>query len=68
MTDPPGAGPEGPAGINPWYIILEDAYLRRDARTFGMAFTALKAAGLGSRKAFVNKRQQQLEELRRGKK
>jgi hypothetical protein len=60
--------PEGPAGINPWYVILEDAHQRRDAKTFEMAFTALRAAGLGSRKAFVTKRQKQLDELKAGKK
>ena len=60
--------PEGPAGMNPWYVILEDAYRRRDAKTFEMAFTALRAAGLGSRSAFVNKRQKQLDELKAGKK
>ena len=56
------------AGMNPWYVILEDAYARRDAKTFEMAFTALRAAGLGSRKAFVRKRQKQLDELKAGKK
>lgn len=60
--------PEGPAGWHPWNVILEDAYRRRDAKTFEMAFTALKAAGLGSRKAFVAKRQKQLDELKAGKK
>jgi hypothetical protein len=56
--------PEGPAGINPWYVILEDAYGRGDAKVFEMAFTALCAAGLGSRKVFVDKRRKQLAELK----
>lgn len=60
--------PEGPSGINPWIVILEDAYLRKDVKTFEMAFTALKAAGLSRRKKFVEERQKQLAELKKGAK
>jgi hypothetical protein len=58
--------PEGGAGITPWYVILEDAYTRKDPATFKLAFTAIKAAGM-RRKAFVDKHQSRLEEISKDK-
>ena len=56
--------PEGAAGINPWLVVLEDAYLRKDAPDFEMAFTALKAAGMRNDR-FVQQRQKQLDEIKK---
>lgn len=54
--------PEGPAGLTAWFVILEDAWLRRDAKTFGIAFTAMKAGGMTA-KSFVTKNTARLKEL-----
>ena len=59
--------PEGPDGITAWYVVLEDAYLRKDPKTFEMAFTAIRAAGM-RKKRFIDLRTKQLEELRKGAK
>ena len=56
--------PEGAAGINPWLVVLEDAYTRKDAPVFEMAFTALKAAGMRNDR-FVQQRQKQLDEIKK---
>lgn len=55
--------PEGPAGMTPWYVILEDALERKDAKTFEMAFRALRATGAISRR-FFELRSKQLADLK----
>ena len=52
-------------GINAWRVIMEDAYLRKDGKTFAMAFTAIKAAGFRSKK-FVEANQKRLESIQKG--
>ncbi len=42
--------PEGPSGITAWRVIMEDAFLRKDAATFALAFTAIKATGITGKK------------------
>lgn len=54
--------PEGPAGITAWRVIMEDAYLRKDAVTFAKAFTAIKATGITGKK-FSETNQKRLESI-----
>lgn len=68
MAQHKGLGlPEGPAGFTAWYVILEDAYRRKDAKTFELAFTAMRAAG-ARHPTFIKQRQKQLAELKAAKK
>ena len=56
--------PEGPAGVSAWRVIMEDAYLRKDAAAFAMALTAIKATGITSKK-FAVTNQKRLESIQK---
>ena len=58
--------PEGPEGYGAWSVILDDAYLRKDAKTFALAFRALRATGIVGKK-FIEKNQKRLAEIGGGK-
>lgn len=57
--------PEGPGGITAWRVIMEHAFLRKDAKTFAMAFTAIKATGFTGKK-FAAANQKRLESIQKG--
>lgn len=59
--------PEGPAGIAAWRVVMEDAYLRKDASAFAIAFTAIKATGITSKK-FAETNQKRLQSIQKADK
>lgn len=50
--------------VTAWVLVIEDAYRRKDAKTFAMALRALKASGMLNSRV-LQRQQKRLEEIQR---
>lgn len=58
--------PPGRGGMNAWYIIMGDAYQRKDAKGFERALNAMKKGGANNPR-FVTAQEKRLKEIQGGK-
>ncbi|MEE2888628.1 MAG: hypothetical protein VX951_14455 [Planctomycetota bacterium] len=59
--------PPGRGGLNAWFIIMGDAYHRKDVKEFERALTAMKKGGANNPR-FIKAQEERLKELQGGKK